>query len=207
MKESLILEIKGLCLKAGPLVIINNFSLELERGKILGLYSPTGSGKTSILNYIAGLLDKKLIQSGSLELASDTLISYAFQNFRLLENLSVYENLKVPLTGRIKEEVPDLENKINSILNSFGLIEKKNLKASFLSGGEKQRLSLARALIFPSNLLLIDEAFNALSEDVKKDCLLVTKNLLQNRSAILVSHCKSDLEFLCNSIISLNNCK
>ncbi len=99
------------------------------------------------------------------------------------------------------------EERIFEFLKLAGLFEKKDVKAGLLSGGEQQRLSLIRSLIFPADLFLLDEPFNALSQTVKIQNIEATKKLLDINSstAIIVSHDKTDLEFLCSKIISLNH--
>lgn len=221
MNENLILKIENLCIKTEiqkkffknskvdvaetflQQEIIKNFSLELKKGSITGIFSPTGSGKTTLLNCIAGIPQKNLNISGQIELAENTVISYAFQDYRLLNNCSVLQNLMIPLENIKDISLTTKKNEALSLLQKMKLESKQNIKAAFLSGGEKQRISLARALIYPSELLLLDEPFNALSEDVKKSVLGVVKEQLNSRSAIIISHDKNDLDFLCNSVIRM----
>lgn len=221
MNENLILKIENLCVKTEiqkkffknskvdvaetflQQEIIKNFSLELKKGSITGIFSPTGSGKTTLLNCIAGIPQKNLNISGQIELAENTVISYAFQDYRLLNNCTVLQNLMIPLENIKDISLTTKKNEALSLLQKMKLESKQNIKAAFLSGGEKQRISLARALIYPSELLLLDEPFNALSEDVKKSVLGVVKEQLNSRSAIIISHDKNDLDFLCNSVIRM----
>lgn len=221
MNENLILKIENLCVKMETQKkffknskvdvaetflqqeIIKNFSLELKKGSITGIFSPTGSGKTTLLNCIAGIPQKNLNISGQIELAENTVISYAFQDYRLLNNCTVLQNLMIPLENIKDISLTTKKNEALCLLQKIKLESKQNIKAAFLSGGEKQRISLARALIYPSELLLLDEPFNALSEDVKKSVLGVVKEQLNSRSAIIISHDKNDLDFLCNSVIRM----
>ena len=210
MNEELILKIQNFCVSSNisgqNLDIIKDFSFELKKGEIAGLFSPTGSGKTTLLNAIAGILNPKLIKNGTIELAENTVVSYAFQDFRLLERLSVLDNLLVILDGNIKKEKAPVQNdEVLQMLDAMGLLEKKAVKAGLLSGGEKQRLSLARALLFPADLVLLDEPFNALSPKVRKSVIDFTKDYLckRNRSALIVSHNLEELEFLCSKITGL----
>lgn len=221
MNENLILKIENLCVKTEiqkkffknskvdvaetflQQEIIKNFSLELKKGSITGIFSPTGSGKTTLLNCIAGIPQKNLNISGQIELAENTVISYAFQDYRLLNNCTVLQNLMIPLENIKDISLTTKKNEALCLLQKMKLESKQNIKAAFLSGGEKQRISLARALIYPSELLLLDEPFNALSEDVKKSVLGVVKEQLNSRSAIIISHDKNDLDFLCNSVIRM----
>ena len=221
MNENLILKIENLCVKTETQKnffknskvdvaetflqqeIIKNFSLELKKGSITGIFSPTGSGKTTLLNCIAGIPQKNHNISGQIELAENTVISYAFQDYRLLNNCTVLQNLMIPLENIKDISITTKKNEALSLLQKIKLESKQNIKAAFLSGGEKQRISLARALLYPSELLLLDEPFNALSEDVKKSVLGVVKEQLNSRSAIIISHDKNDLDFLCNSVIRM----
>lgn len=196
-----ILKIENLCVEtSAKSQIIKNFSLELECSHILGILSPTGSGKTTLLNCVAGIPPKNVNVTGNIELAQNIVISYAFQDYRLLNNCTVLENLLIPLKHLKNISILQKQEEARELLQKMQL-DSPDKKAGVLSGGEKQRLSLARALIYPSNLLLLDEPFNALSQEVKESVLDVVKEQLKSRSAIIVSHDKNDLDYLCESIV------
>ena len=111
-------------------------------------------------------------------------ISYVFQDLRLLENISVFDNVFIPLKNCYKKEVA--KTKTQKILQSVFLSDKINQKVSNLSGGEKQRVAIARALSFPFDLLLLDEAFHAQDENKKQELLSLTKKIVdQSKKATI----------------------
>lgn len=176
-------------------VLFSDFSITVEAGKIYGFTGPTGTGKTSLFNYIAGLeLDCSLSCSG---LIKDRMtVSYCFQDFRLLPQLSVYENIRLA----VKDDVQKV-NIINKYLERLQLTEKKDIKAIHLSGGEMQRCSFIRSLVFDSQLLLLDEPFSNQDEDKCWKIIEIIKEEAQKgRSIMIISHQTKYLEG-CGAII------
>lgn len=171
-------------------VVFNNFNFYAEKNEIVGLYAPSGAGKTTLLNYISENYES---------------VSYSYQDLRLLENISVLNNLIIPLSNYMSKE--KAKETAFSILNKLKIQDKADQKICSLSGGEKQLISLARALIFKSDILLLDECFNSLDDNKRKLALEVTKEELKRnpRIAVIVSHNKEDLDFLCTRICLLEN--
>lgn len=180
--------VKDLTLAFGDKTVIKNLTFQIEEKEIIGIYAPSGSGKTTLLNYISKNYDS---------------VSYAFQDYRLLNNLSVQKNVQLVLEKDSGSQIA--KEKAQKILKELNLGELLKQKAGKLSGGEKQRVSLARALVFPSKLTLLDECFNSLDQIQKENAIDVTKKYLlqENKAAIIVSHDKSDLEKLCTRYICL----
>jgi len=182
----MILNINKLSLSIENRELIKDFDLQLENGEIIGIFMPSGSGKTTLLNYI------------SENFMDQCKISYAYQDLRLLENVSVEKNLEIPLRNqnlRNSIDKKSAKQKIQDILSKIHMESKKNTAVRKLSGGEKQKVSLARALIYPSDLVLLDECFVALDEAEKQNAITLTKTILETekRSCIIVSH---DIEVL-----------
>ena len=132
----------------GEKTLFQDFSLDIQEGEILCILGPSGSGKTTLLNMLCGLCDFL----GCTENIPDKS-SYIFQEPRLLPNLTVEENLRY--IGGKKEEIDEILDKIH-------LQEKKDSRPKQLSGGEKQRVSIARAFLYDAPLLLMDEPFSSL---------------------------------------------
>lgn len=195
--------------------LFKNFNLSVSEGEIIGIFAQTGSGKSTLLNVISGInLSDNFIVQGKIEVNQNnqnnqnndnnekTGISYVFQDNRLLKNLSVIENINLVLKKSEKES----KNKIETLLEKLWLEEKINEKVKNLSGGEKQRVSIARAFAYPSKLLLMDEPFSSQDEGKKSQLIEITKNIIEKekRCAIIVSHNKKELEQICTSIIEQN---
>lgn len=196
------IKIKNLSKKIGKLSILKNINLDFEENRINVLLGPNGAGKTTLLRII-GLLEEPTSgevfyegKSSSRLTLKDKLIlrrkiGFVFQNPPLLEG-TVYENIVYGLKFR-KLKLP--ESQIEEIIYRVGLLNKINEDAKKLSGGEKQRLQLARVLILNPDLFLLDEPASNLDPlsakkveeiifelaELKKTVILTTHNLIQAR--------------------------
>ncbi|MCQ2582394.1 MAG: ATP-binding cassette domain-containing protein [Treponema sp.] len=189
MSDKLIYSIKNLTLKNGDKTLLENFTLEIFQNQIIGIFAPTGTGKTTLLNYIS-----ENFQS----------VSYAYQDLRLLNLFSPFKNVILPLENKLSKSEAKL--KAEKWLNDFELSDKKFLSCEKLSGGEKQRVCLARAFAYPAELLLLDEPFSSQDQEKKEKFLNITKEFIKNgeSACIIVSHDKKDLEKICHKILELS---
>jgi len=180
---------------------LKNVSLVLGLGEIISIVGPSGSGKTTLLNVI-GALDyvdsgsisinrKKLSSMSDKELSflrRDT-IGYIFQNFNLLEEINAEKNIEMPLI-LAKLEKEDRKKRVEELLESVDLIERRSHNPDQLSGGEQQRVAIARALANNPKLLLADEPTGNLDsitgEKILKLLIDLSKN--QNKTLIFVTH-------------------
>lgn len=190
------IKIKDLCKSYGKLEIFNHFNLEIESGKITCLYGESGCGKTTILNII-GLIEN--YQSGEVEydgkrykkekdirMMHRDRIGFIFQDFGLIENLTVRENLEI--VQKIKKMKDKLTN-MTEILESLNLGGVLNRKVYELSGGEQQRVAIAKLLLKNPNLILADEPTASLDEHNQKVILdLMRKLCNQGKTVVIVSH-------------------
>lgn len=147
---------------------LSNVNLILNKNELTIIEGPSGSGKTTLLNIIGGLLkpssgkilvnNKNIIEMKDNEKAyyRNKVIGFVFQSFYLEPNFTVYDNVEVPL---IIAGIPKNERRkmILSTLDSVGLLDKEKMIASKLSGGEKQRVSIARAIVNNPEIILADE--------------------------------------------------
>lgn len=189
-----IIEINNLNITFGNKKLFENYSLQINQGETLGIYAPTGKGKTTLLNYIAQNY-YKIIK-----------ISYAYQDNRLLLNKTVLQNINfiIQKDKQKNKIIKDTNNKIELLLQDLELQNKKNTPCKFLSGGEQQRVNLARAFAFEPELLLLDEPFSAQDIEHKKQICSIIKNQIieKNKTMILVSHSQDELKNLCKKIIT-----
>ena len=182
------LEIKNLNKSYAEEGIFKNFSLQLSDDKINCIIGPSGCGKTTFLNILAGLIE---YESGSLNGISKNDISYIFQEDRLIEWLTVKENLQITLKKYYKKS--SLDDEIENLLDIVGIKSVEDKYPDELSGGMRQRVNIARAFGKPSKILLMDEPFKSLDYKLKYTIIDEFKNILNKnkRLVILVTH---DLE-------------
>lgn len=181
--------------------LFSEFNLELEPGEIVAITGPSGSGKTTLLRCICGLenLDDGQIILDGKEItnlpAEERGIGLIFQKPVLYPHLSVGGNL------RLGSKSGDIEKSLKEV----GLANFEERKIETLSGGEGQRVALARALLANPTVLLLDEPFSSLDDDLSKKLVQDVKTLLKNRNcpAILVTHNKTIAAKFADSIISL----
>lgn len=166
--------IKNLNISFDTKVIYKDFSLEIESEKITVLLAPSGEGKTTLLKAIA----KQEKQAG-----------FLFQTPRLLPWKTILENVTIPLENS-KLSKNEILQRGEYFLNQVGLLDRKKDFPKNLSGGEKQRVAMARSFAYPSSLLLMDEAFQSQDLGLKlklmEDFLQLAKN--ENKTVILVTH-------------------
>lgn len=179
-------------------VIFDDFSMEIEQGSFVAIQGASGSGKSTLLNMI-GLLDspdkgnivifdKKNVKPFSRQ-ANKLLkakIGYLFQNFALIDNKSVYYNLYLSIDHF---SFPDKKERILKALEDVGLKGFENKKICECSGGEQQRVALARLLIKPCQLILADEPTGSLDSVNKKVVFKILKKMQsQGKTIVIVSH-------------------
>ena len=183
------IEIKNLTKKYGELPVYENFNLSIEEGKIIAVLGESGSGKTTLLNCIAGLTGF----DGSIPKLK---CSYVFQTPRLVPNLTVKDNLKLICKD---------ENKIDDILSKVHLKDKADSFPIKLSGGQAQRVSLARAFLFDSDVILLDEPLTSLDLKLKKEITDLFLSIWQDdkRTAVYVTHDIDEAIFIAHRIIIL----
>lgn len=175
---------------------------------ILGLMGASGSGKSMTLKCIAGI---EMPDQGRIVLNDRVLfdsekkinvpiqkrnVGYMFQSYALFPNMNVYENISVGLRARIVKDVDIVAQKV---MKQFKISELASRYPKQLSGGQKQRVALARLMAYEPDVLLLDEPFSALDEDLKEDLLRELKSELQiSKPVIFVSHNKEEVNELCD---------
>ena len=199
-----ILKLDKISLKFGRKMILDNLVLQLNSGQILGLLGPNGVGKSTIFNVITGLLSPDF---GSVIINSDVVNKYPIYQRTLKYNigfvpqyggffhdLSVYDNLKAIAEITIPN-ISYRNEKIDSLISKFELDPIKDIKAYFLSGGQKKKLVIAIALISEPKILLLDEPFAALDVMTIKTLqeIIVGLQSRENISVILCDHQARDL--------------
>lgn len=177
--------IKNLDKSFGKDKIFNNFNLEITDEKINCIIGQSGCGKSTLLNMISGL---EKYDKGNISGADIKDISYIFQEERLIEHLTVYDNLKIALKKYYDKNLIDKE--IYELLNIVGIETIKDKYPYSLSGGMKQRVNIARAFGKPSKIILMDEPFKSLDYKLKYSIIDEFIEILKqkHRMVIMVTH-------------------
>lgn len=175
---------------------------------ILGLMGASGSGKSMTLKCIAGIetpdqgrivLNNRVLFDSEKKInvpIQKRNVGYMFQNYALFPNMNVYENISVGLRAR---KVKDVDIVVQKVMQQFRIFELASRYPKQLSGGQRQRVALARLMAYEPDVLLLDEPFSALDEDLKKDLLQELKSELQiSKPVIFVSHDKEEVNELCD---------
>ena len=188
--------------KFDDLTLLKDFNISFEKNKITCLFGPSGVGKTTIANIVAGIIP---VDKGRVEGIDNSLFSYVFQEPRLLKWYNVYENIDFVLKDVYK---PDNRVEIiNNYLKMVELSEYKNYKIDALSGGMAQRVSLARAFAYPSHILIMDEPFKGLDNKLKNEMssLFLKMWNLSQRTVIFITHDVEEAIGLSHIIYTLKN--
>lgn len=194
------IKIENLCKSFGEKEVIKNFSYEIPDGKMIAVMGKSGCGKSTLLN-ILGLLDtdykgnvlydgvflSKLSEKKRNEYIRNN-INYLFQNYALIDTETVYENLLLTLEYEKITKNEKFE-KIKNALNLVGLSNFNDKKIYTLSGGEQQRVALARVILKRGNIILADEPTGNLDRDNSEKVMKILKSLQKNgRTIIIVTH-------------------
>ena len=185
--------------KWGNKSIFKDFSLEIPDGKITAVVGRSGVGKTTLLSIVAGLTDFEGESFGFGD------VSYVFQEPRLIPFLTVKENLLYALSGVMGEA--EALSAIDGYIKAVGIDGLLNKRASLLSGGEKQRVSLIRAFSYPSKTILCDEPFSSLDLGLKRRIMDIYVDLLtySGKTSVIVTHSVDEAVFLGDKIVFLGD--
>jgi lipoprotein-releasing system ATP-binding protein len=221
MNKKNIMETQGLGkeypLPKGKLCVFDNLNFELEQGKIVAIMGVSGVGKTTFLNLVAGL---DTPTSGNVFIDGEDLfrlnkkerarirnekIGFIFQFYHLLPEFTAQENVAFPLLIRGGEKKSAFE-RAASVLQEVLLEEKTDLRPGKLSGGEQQRIAIARALVNEPKLLLADEPTGNLDWKTGQSILELIRSLHTKKglSSIIVTHNERVADF-CDSVLSMEN--
>ncbi len=179
------LKIGKLSKSFGELIVFHDLTISFEKGKINCILGPSGCGKTTLLNIISGALDPDIILNNDFE---GKRLSYVFQEPRLLPWRTAEGNLVFSLRDTVHEK--ELYTKAMEYLRLVELEKFRHFYPAKLSGGMKQRLSLARAFSFPSEVILMDEPFKALDLKLKNNLMDRFRKLWETdqRTVVFVTH-------------------
>lgn len=205
--------------KEKKLNVLKNLNVEFYSGQLYAIMGHSGNGKSTLI-HILGLIDQ--FDDGEYHIYSQNAknlndkessyirmknIGFVFQEFNLVPTLKAYENVMMPML--INDEIKPKERKIKAIelLSRVGLKERINHFPKELSGGEQQRVALARSLANNPNIILADEPTGNLDEKSEKDIFLLLKELAQNGKCVIVVSHSSEIKKYADKVYILDNGK
>lgn len=220
MQDKIVLEAKNLkkYYHRGSEIVraLDGVDFEIERSEIVSIIGPSGSGKTTLMNLI-GCLDNAT--AGTLKIGNTDVtplgendlikirrenIGFVFQRFYLIPTLTVRENIELPL---IFAKKAINQEKLSNLLEEVGLKNKEKIQIKYLSGGDKQRTGIARALVNEPKLLIADEPTGKLEKKVKGQILEIFKKLSKKGLAIFIATHDLELAQATQRIIHLQDGK
>ena len=210
------IEIKSLNAYYDKLHVLKDINLNVEKGEILSLIGPSGSGKSSLLKMLVGLLTPK---SGEVNLNNKSIsysnksdlrsvreqIAIVFQQYNLFQNMNVLKNVCIAPTKIQKRDQKKVEEQAINLLEKVGLKDKLKSYPDELSGGQQQRVAIARALCLNPEILLLDEVTSALDPELVQEVLDTIRILAsEGMTMLIVSHEMSFVKEVSNKVVFMD---
>ncbi len=203
--------------KKNEIHIINNTSLKFEDTGLVALLGESGSGKTTLLNAIGGI-DK--VNKGDIYINGEKItgktshtidkirnlnIGYIFQDYKLIDNLTVFENITYSLRMIGIKDKEEITKRVNYVLESVNMYRYRNRLARMLSGGERQRIAIARAIVKNPNIIIADEPTGNLDSKNSLEIMNIIKAISKEKLVILVTHEVELAKFYASRIIEIKD--
>ena len=188
--------IQNLAKKYSQRYVLNDISLKISEGEVVGLLGPNGAGKTTCFYMIAGLvkvdygkifINKKEITNSPIHIRANLGLGYLPQESSIFRKLSVYENIMAILETQKKLSKKQKIDKCNSLLNEFKIEHIRNTIGAALSGGERRRVEIARSLAIDPKFILLDEPFAGVDPISVNDIRYIIKQLKEKNIGILIT--------------------
>lgn len=197
---------------------LKNITMQVEQGEMVAIIGESGSGKSTLLNIIGGALEQDkgtyLFQGKALNELSDAQIStvknkeigYIWQDFGLIENLSVFQNVKLPLLFNKDVPMEQIEQLVRKVLAKVQLNQYFSKKVKRLSGGEKQRVAIARAIVNRPQLIIADEPTAALDSATTLKIMELLKSINKtNKTSFIIATHNREVAAMCDRVIELKD--
>ena len=196
--------------------VINNTSLELPQTGLITFLGHSGSGKTTLLNVLGGLDSASgIISYDDLNIKNYNMkkidayrldnIGYVFQNYNLLQDETVYDNLRLALEIFGITDQEEVDKRIEYALKAIGMYKYRKKMAYALSGGQQQRVSIARALVKKCKIIIADEPTGNLDSENTIEVMNILKKISKSSLVLLVTHDKSIANFYSDKIYELKD--
>ncbi len=207
------IKVENISKSIGSKLLFKNISFDLPNNKIIGLLGANGAGKTSVFKAISGL---SKIDSGKIKFYDENLhlmtleersnagLNYVPQENSLFDDLTLKENLEAIVELRFKGISSDKSKQIENLLDLMKLIDKANTKSKFLSGGEKRKTEILRAILLDSKFILLDEPFAGVDPISVEEIIKILKNFKKDLGIFISDHNFRDVINVCDEIILLN---
>ena len=188
------MKIENLSFSFADKQIFRDFNLEIKDGHVTALMAPSGSGKTTLLRLIAGLLKP---QGGTVD-TNGQKVGIMFQEPRLFGQLTALQNVMLVMKDNAQKQERALQ-----LLQAFNVADAADKYPEELSGGMAKRVSLARAIAYDADILLLDEPFSALDKDTKEEVMCTAKQLLTSKTVLFVTHDAAEASAFADSTVRL----
>jgi lipopolysaccharide export system ATP-binding protein len=207
------IKVKNITKKISSKMLLKFISFELKPNKITGLLGANGAGKTTLFRSVAGLssidtgeifLGKKEVSRFDIEKRSLQGLKYVPQEDSLFEELSLLENLTAAIELQFKKIQNKHIEKIDFYLEKMKLQNKANIKAKFLSGGEKRKTEILRAILLDAKCILLDEPFAGVDPISVEEIIKILKDLKKDLTIFISDHNFRDVMKVCDEIILMN---
>ena len=207
------IKVKNITKKISSKMLLKFISFELKPNKITGLLGANGAGKTTLFRSVAGLssidtgeifLGKKEVSRDDIEKRSLQGLKYVPQEDSLFDELSLLENLTAAIELQFKKIQNKHIEKIDFYLEKMKLQNKANIKAKFLSGGEKRKTEILRAILLDAKCILLDEPFAGVDPISVEEIIKILKDLKENLTIFISDHNFRDVMKVCDEIILMN---
>ncbi|MBQ6388586.1 MAG: ABC transporter ATP-binding protein/permease [Mogibacterium sp.] len=205
--------------KSNEIHVIDNTSMTLPDRGVVCLLGPSGCGKTTLLNAIGGLdkvnsgkiyIDDQLItrsSSGKIDTIRNARIGYIFQNFNLLDDQTVFDNVAIALRMIGIKDRKVIRERVNYCLEKVGIYQYRNKQANALSGGQRQRVAIARAIVKNPRIIIADEPTGNLDSVNTLEIMNIIKTISRERLVILVTHERRIAEFYSDHVAEMKDGK
>lgn len=208
------LQVVNISKKFAQTQVLKDISLSIQKGEIISLLGQSGSGKSTILNIIAGFEEA---DSGSCVYNGNTIfdtqtfcqpqdrnIGFVFQNYALFPHLNIEKNIAFGISHLSKKEQKETTSRLLDLINMSDMGKKYPHE---ISGGQQQRVAIARVLARDSELILFDEAFSSIDATLKSKIMAEIKEIIKsnNKTAIFVTHCPIEAKKLSDKIAYIEN--